>query len=343
MSDSKGRKFSIGQVLVIQAVASFVVIGILIVLGGLLVFKAMGTEYTRFTAMGFIAAVYLSFIVFQPAGTLFAARKELIEGKVVLPEGAKAAGPAENPWKKTLPLSIPVGLICTTIMLGIIHVSGTLPSPVAVVIAALLFVIPYYFITKKFIQDDLVSLALSGPGSGASVSRGSYFWGTFILPNVIFQSIINLPLANRGFSHEAMKLAQSMPELQGFVPVQALVGDLAVTFMFVCNFTFLAAATYTLSGIFQGVINFDGLRKGKGIHGFLFFLVMLVMGIVVGLLYGVLLGAAGMQAVPFEVALFSKLCTVALAVYLGSRMALGWTAKKVRAHMEAQGSAQAAA
>jgi hypothetical protein len=343
MSNAQGKKFTVGQVLVIQAVASFVVIGILILLGGLLVFKVMGTEYTQFTAMGFIAAVYLSFIVFQPAGTLFAARKELIEGKVVLPGGAKSPGPVVNPWKKTLPLSLPVGLACTAAVLGGIHASGATPPGWAVVALSLLYVIPYYFVTKKYLEPDLVSLAVNGPGTGAGESRSRYFWGTYILPNLVFQSIINLPLAIRGFSHEAFKLAMGDPGLQGMVPLEAVWGDLTVTFMFVCSFTSLAAATYTLSGIYQGFITFDGLSKGKGIHGFFFFLNMLAMGFMAGILYVVVMNAAGMQNIPFEAAMLSKLCTVFLAVYLGSRMAQGWTAKKVRAHIEAQAAGQAPA
>jgi len=335
MPEIKEKKLTVARVLTIQALASFIVIGILILLGAWLVFKVMGTEYTKFTVMGFVAAVYMSFIVFQPAGTLFAARKELIEGKIILPESTKTACPVINPWKRTLPLSVTAGLICTAVALLAIHWSKTLPTPGMTVLISLLYVIPYYFITRKFIEEDLLSLAVNGPGSGTSVSQKVYFWGTFILPNIIFQSIINLPLANRGFSHEAAKLAQAMPGMVGAVPLPAVAADLTITFMFVCNFTFLAAATYTLSGIYQGIISLEGLRKGKGIHGFLFFLIMLAMGIVAGFLYALMMGVAGMKVMPFTVAVLSKFCMVIIAVYLGSRMALGWTAKKVRAHIAA--------
>ncbi len=44
MSDTRVKKFTAAQVLTIQAVVSFVVIAILIMLGGVLVFKVMGEE-----------------------------------------------------------------------------------------------------------------------------------------------------------------------------------------------------------------------------------------------------------------------------------------------------------
>ena len=90
MADSKKKKLGVNQVLAVQVVVSFVVIAVLIVVGGLLIFRVMGAEYTQFTVAGFIATVYMAFITFQPAGTLFAARKELIEGKVELPTGGDA-------------------------------------------------------------------------------------------------------------------------------------------------------------------------------------------------------------------------------------------------------------
>jgi hypothetical protein len=82
----------------------------------------------------------------------------------------------------------------------------------------------------------------------------------------------------------------------------------------------------------------DGVGKGKGINGFLFFLIMLLMGLVWGALYGLALGVAGLENISFAAAMISKIATVFIAVYLGSSLAMGWTAKKVRAHMEAQGA-----
>jgi len=340
MAESKGKKLGVSQVLAVQVAISFVVIAILIVLGALLVFKVMGVEYTRFTVAGFITTVYMAFITFQPAGTLFAARKELIEGKVELPsEGNSGAdGPVGNPWLMTLPVSIPIALFCTAIMVGIIYGTSWTPRPRITIALSLLYVIPHYLITSRFIGLDLARLA-KGLGSYAgAISKKEYFWNTYMLPNLIFQFIINLPIANRGFHQEILKLSREFPNLEGLLPVKAVVVDLAVTFMFVCNFTFLAAIMYTISGFYLGIITFEGVGKGKGINGFLFFLIMLLMGLVWGALYGLVLGVAGLENISFAAAMISKIATVIIAVYLGSFLAMGWTAKKVRAHMEAQGA-----
>ena len=131
-------------------------------------------------------------------------------------------------------------------------------------------------------------------------------------------------------------LLYSHTELQGVLPVKAVVADLAVTFMFVCNFTFLEAIMYTISGFFLGIITFEGIGKRKGIHGFLYFLIMLTMGIVVGILYGLAFGVAGFENIPFAAAMISKVVCVFIAAYLGSHMAMGWTARKIKAHMETQ-------
>jgi len=339
MAESKGKKLGVNQVLAVQVVVSFVVIAVLIVVGVLLIFRVMGTEYSRFTVAGFIATVYMAFITFQPAGTLFAARKELIEGKVELPAGGDAAtdGLVGNPWLMTLPVSFPIALFCTAIILGIIYGTGWTPRPRITLALSLLYVIPHYLITSRFIGNDLARLAAKGLGAYAGViSKKGYFWKTYILPNFIFQLIINCPIANRGFHQEMLKLSREIPNLQGILPVKAVVVDHVITFMFVCNFTFLAAVMYTISGFYLGIITLDGLGKGKGIHGFLYFLIMLFMGIVLGVLYGLALGAAGFENITFTAAMISKVVCVFISVYLGSYMAMGWTAKKIRAHMEAQ-------
>jgi len=342
MAEAQRKKLGVKQVLAVQVIVSFVVIAILIVLGGLLVFRVMGTEYSQSTAAGFIATVYLAFITFQPAGTLFAARKELIEGKVDLPAPAAGfdAGPVRNPWNMTLPTSFFIALICAALVSGIIYGAGWMPGPRMTVAVSLLYVIPHYLITSRYIGGDLASVAAGGPGAFArSVSKKEYFWKTYVLPNLIFQLIINLALANRGFTHEVMKLSREIPGMQGLLPVKAVVADLAVTFMFVCNFTFLVSIMYTISGFYLGIISLDGTGKGKGVHGFLFFLIMLLMGIGFGALYGIVFGATGVENIPFVAAMVSKTFCVLIAVYLGSSMAMGWTAKKVRAHMEVQAGA----
>ena len=333
MAESKKKKLGVNQVLAVQVVVSFVVIAVLIVVGGLLVFRVMGTEYTQFTVAGFIATVYMAFITFQPAGTLFAARKELIEGKVELPTGGDAGAdrPVGNPWLMTLPVSFPIALFCTAIIVGIIYGTGWTPRPRITLALSLLYVIPHYLITSRFIGHDLTIFAAKGPGAYAGViSKKEYFWKTYMLPNVIFQLIINCPIANRGFHQEMLK------QSQGLIPVKAVMLDHIITFMFVCNFTFLAAIMYTISGFYMGIITLEGLRKGKGIHGFFYFLIMLLMGIVLGVIYVAAFGAVGVENISFAAAMISKVVCVLIAVYLGSYMAMGWTAKKIRAHMDAQ-------
>ncbi len=333
MAESKKKKLGVNQVLAVQVVVSFVVIAVLIVVGGLLVFRVMGTEYTQFTVAGFIATVYMAFITFQPAGTLFAARKELIEGKVELPTGGDAGAdrPVGNPWLMTLPVSFPIALFCTAIIVGIIYGTGWTPRPRITLALSLLYVIPHYLITSRFIGHDLTIFAAKGLGAYAGViSKKEYFWKTYMLPNVIFQLIINCPIANRGFHQEMLK------QSQGLIPVKAVMLDHIITFMFVCNFTFLAAIMYTISGFYMGIITLEGLRKGKGIHGFFYFLIMLLMGIVLGVIYVAAFGAVGVENISFAAAMISKVVCVLIAVYLGSYMAMGWTAKKIRAHMDAQ-------
>ncbi|MGO9212346.1 MAG: hypothetical protein ACLP9S_00450 [Syntrophales bacterium] len=337
-----GGKHGVNQVLAIQVVVSFVVIAILIVVGGLLIFKVMGTNYTQFTVAGFIGTVYMAFITFQPAGTLFAARKELIEGKVELPAGGNDVTdrPVGNPWLMTLPVSIPVAILCTALIVGIIYGTGWTPRPRIALALSLLYVIPHYFITSRFIGSDLARLAAKGLGAYAGViSKKQYFWKTYVLPNFIFQLIINCTIANRGFHQEILKLSEYYPRLSGLLPVKAVVADHIITFMFVCNFTFLAAIMYTISGFYLGIITFDGLPKGRGIHGFLYFLIMLLMGIVLGIIYGVAFYAAGVENISFTAAMISKILCVFVSVYLGSYLAMGWTAKKIRTHMEQQTTA----
>ena len=95
--------------------------------------------------------------------------------------------------------------------------------------------------------------ARSGP---RRASKTRHIWLTYVLPNVVFQSIINLPLGYRGFSHAAALIAdQAGP---GVVPVAALAPDFAITFMFVCGFTFLAVMAHTAADMFEGEMSYSG-------------------------------------------------------------------------------------
>jgi hypothetical protein len=66
---------------------------------------------------------------------------------------------------------------------------------------------------------------------------------------------------------------------------------------------------------------------------------MLFMGLMVGILYGLTLGVAGLENISFAGAMISKVLCVFIAVFLGSYLAIGWTSKKIRAHMEAERAA----
>ncbi|MGC9324844.1 MAG: hypothetical protein ACP5G0_08885 [Desulfomonilia bacterium] len=340
MSDKSGKKFSVGQVLGIQTAVSFGVIAVLVVLAGLLVFHVMGTDYTRFTVVGFVSTVYLAFIVFQPAGTLFAARKEFIEGKVILHPEASHTGEriARNPWLSTLPASIPIAFLSVSIIVSIIYGFGWTPVPVLAVAISLLYVVPHYLITHRFIRQDLECIAQQGAQFTSEKNTiTGHVWGNYVLTNFIFQSVINIPLGNRAFSQEMLRLSAEYPDLSGLVPAAAVGVDLAVTFMFVCNFTFLAATLYTISDMYLGILPVTIAGKGKGINGFLYFLIMIFMGFVLGAIYGLLFNCTGYEHISFEVAILSKVLCVFFAVYLGSRLGMGWTAKKVKAHLASLG------
>ena len=71
------QKIRVGRLFWEQVALNFIVVAVLIALGALLTFKVMGEEYSEWTVVGFFATVFFAFIVFLPAGTLFAARAEV--------------------------------------------------------------------------------------------------------------------------------------------------------------------------------------------------------------------------------------------------------------------------
>ena len=334
MAAGQAKKLTVHQVLIVQVVVSFIVIGILVALGGFLVFHVMGTGYSSFTTAGFIATVYLAFITFQPAGTIYAARSELIQGKVDT-AGLQPAPDAvpKNPWAMTLGTSLPIALLCTIIAVSIIYGFKWNPTPLVTVLAALLYVVPHYLITARFIGVDLAVFAARGLGSGKrSPSAARRFWGVYVLPNLVFQGIINGALANRAFFQEAEKLTGQFPDLIGLVPSAAVGVDLSFTFVFVCGFTALAATTYMLSDIFQGILPVQG--KGLKMHGFLLFLLILLMGICTGIVYGVVLHGLGHEHIPLSGAFVSKATCVLLAVVIGAYLGKEWVKAKVIERMQ---------
>lgn len=317
------EKIGIRKLFIVQVILGFIVIAVLIVLGGVLVFRIMGESYTPFTVLGFLATVFFAFIIFQPNGTLFAARVELIREKAEpkKDDKTKAKAPISNPLLTTAPLGIAAAVVLTAVFAAIVYGLRWTPSPFVTVALSLLFVVPFAFIVRRFIYDDLSGLASVGPFSDKPVaSKGRYIWTNYILPTFIMQLIINMPLANRGFSMEAAKDAASL------VPTSAMALDYAVTFMFICNFVFLAVSTYTLSDMYVGKFSYTG--KAKGINGFLYFILMLLMGAAVGIVFGGTTAALGIAKASFPAALAGKFLTVLLSVYLGCRLAVGWTGRR---------------
>lgn len=317
MSGAK-KKVSVGQLWLTQVIVNFIVVGILIVCGEFLVFKVMGEDFDKFTVFGFIATNFFSFIVFLPAGTLFASRLEFTNDKVEVQENEKtgAKAPLANPLLKTLPLGIILAAICTGVVYVLIYQMDWLPSPWTAVLVSLLFVIPYAIIVKLNIASDIEGLAAQGPFRGKAVSsKGAHIWLNYILPNFLFQVVINMPLANRSFSQH-----------MGAVPLDALVIDFVITFMFVCNFTFLGIIAHTVSDMYEGRFAYTG--KARGIHGFLFFVLMLLMGVGVGVVFAVAMKIVGIDEISFLNSMLLKLFVVFLSVYLAVRLCVGWAGKK---------------
>ena len=97
---SHTTKKSINRLFWEQVVVTFIVVTVLIACAALLTFEVMGEEYSQWTVFGFIATVFFAFIVFLPAGTLFASRAEFAKGAVEIAanERTGAAAPIANPW-----------------------------------------------------------------------------------------------------------------------------------------------------------------------------------------------------------------------------------------------------
>ena len=257
------KKMSVGRLFWEQVALNFIVVAVLIALGALLTFKVMGEEYSEWTVVGFFATVFFAFIVFLPAGTLFAARAEVAKDKVEVRDEEKtgATAPIANPLLDTAPLGVAFAAIGTAIVYWLVYYMGWMPSPLVATLASLLFVVPYVVIVRLNIFRDIEGLAAQGAFRAQPVSsKTQHIWMTYIIPNVVFQAIINLPLGYRGFSHAAAAIAdQAGP---GLVPVVALAPDFAITFMFVCGFTFLAVMAHTASDMFEGEMSYAG--KGRG-------------------------------------------------------------------------------
>jgi len=321
------KKLSVSQLFWEQVALNFVVVALLIACGALLTFKVMGEEYSQWTVVGFFATVFFAFIVFLPAATLYAARAEFAKGKVEVREEEKtgALAPIANPLLKTAPLGVALAAVCTAIVYALVYGGGWMPSPLVTTVASLVFVVPYAFTVWLNIFRDIEGLAAQGAFRAKAVaSKTRHIWLTYIIPNVMFQAIINLPLGYRGFSHASAAIADRAGP--GVVPVAALAPDFAITFMFVCSFTFLAVMAHTASDMFEGEMTYSG--KARGINGFLFFMLILLMGAALGILVALIPPATGVATVSFGFAMVLKFLVVFVSVYAAARLGVGWMGKK---------------
>ena len=213
----------------------------------------------------------------------------------------------------------------TAIVYWLVYDMGWMPSPLVTTLASLLFVVPYAVIVWLNIFRDIEGFAAQGAFRAKAVtSKTRHIWMTYIIPNLVFQSIINLPLAYRGFSYAAAAIADKVGP--GLVPVAALGPDFAITFMFVCSFTFLAVMAHTASDMWEGEMSYSG--KARGINGFLFFGLILLMGVALGILFALIPPVTGVVVVSFGIAMVLKFLVVFLSVYVACRLGVGWMGKK---------------
>jgi hypothetical protein len=320
------KKSSVSQLFWQQVALNFIVVAVLIALGALLTFKVMGEAYSAWTVVGFFATVFFAFIVFLPAGTLFAARAEFAKGKVEVRDDEKsgAIAPIANPLLETAPSGVAAAAVGTAIAYMLVYWGGWLPSPLVTTLVSLVFVVPYAIIVRQNIFRDIEGLAAQGAFRAKPVaSKARHIWLTYVIPNLIFQLIINLPLGYRGFSHAASVIADLAGP--GIVPAAALAPDFAITFMFVCGFTFLAVMAHTASDMYEGEMSYSG--KARGINGFLFFILILLMGVGLGILFS-LVPAVGVTTVSFGAAMVLKFLVVFLSVYVACWLGVGWMGKK---------------
>jgi hypothetical protein len=310
-----------------QVAVTFIVVAILIALAALLTFEVMGEEYSQWTVFGFIASVFFAFIVFLPAGTLFASRAEFAKGAVEVAAGERtgSVAPIANPWLQTAPVGVACAVVGSALAYALVYGAGWTPSPLVTFLLSLLFVIPYAVIVRLNIFRDIDGLAVQGAFHGKAVdSRTRHIWLTYVLPNLVLQLIINLPLGYRGFSHQAALIADRAGP--GVVPVAALGPDFAITFVFVCGFTFLAVMAHTASDMFEGEFAYSG--HARGINGFLFALLILLMGIGVGVVFALIPPISGLQTVSFATSMVLKFLMVFLSVYVACWLGVGWMGKK---------------
>jgi hypothetical protein len=142
----------------------------------------------------------------------------------------------------------------------------------------------------------------------------------YVLPNLVLQSIINMPLAWREFLNIAGRAGP------GMVPVWALVPDFAITFIFVCGFTFLIVTTHAVSDLYLGTMVYR--RKRHAISGLRYFGLILLMGVALGAAVAAVGAWTGIARVGLAEAMLLDLLVVVFSVALACGLGVAWTGKK---------------
>jgi hypothetical protein len=320
------RLTSVTRLFLQQVGITFAVVAVLIAAGAVLVFKVQGEAYTRFTVVGFVATCFFAFIVFLPANTLFACRTEVVRRhdamRVRNDSGAKR--PLANPVRRTIPMGIVMATLCTVLVGAYVYGTGWMPSPLGTALLSLLFVVPYAAIAGRHVVRDIEGLAAAGPNSaGKPAFKLWHVTVNYVLPNLVLQAIINTPLAWRGFSYSAGHAGS------GTVPVSALVPDFAITFIFVCGFTFLTVTAHAVSDLYLGIMVYRGKRHA--ISGLRYSGLIVLMGIALGAAVAAAGAWWGIALVSFAQAMALKLLLVVFSVALACGLGVAWTGKKFNA------------
>jgi len=132
----------------------------------------MGEEYSQWTVVGFFATVFFAFIVFLPAGTLFAARAEFAKDKVEVRDNEKtgATAPIAHPLLETAPSGVASAAAGTAIAYMLVYWGGWMPSPLVTTLVSLVFVVPYAGIVRQNIFGDIEGLTAQGAFHGKPVA-----------------------------------------------------------------------------------------------------------------------------------------------------------------------------
>jgi hypothetical protein len=78
--------------------------------------------------------------------------------------------------------------------------------------------------------------------------------------------------------------------------------------------------------MYEGEMSYSG--NARGINGFLFFILIVLMGVGLGAPFAVIPPIVGVETVSLGVAMALKFLVVFLSVYVACRLGVGWMGKK---------------